>query len=84
MFGSFRAPRRIFQRHEPFYKRAGGGTQVPPPLSRGATGEEAYTVKYATDQIVEVEQISSLLYVKPGGNLQEPERDELVEVRLPE
>lgn len=45
---------------------------------------EAYTVKYATDQIVEVEQISSLLYVKPGGNLQEPERDELVEVRLPE
>ena len=23
------------------YKRAGGGTQVPPPLSRGATGEEA-------------------------------------------
>ena len=45
---------------------------------------EAYTVQYATDQIVEVEQISSLLYVKPGGNLQEPERDELVEVRLPE
>lgn len=45
---------------------------------------EAYTVKYATDQIVDVEQISSLLYVKPGGNLQEPERDELVEVRLPE
>ena len=44
---------------------------------------EAYTVKYATDQIVDVEQISSLLYVKPGGNLQEPERDELVEVRLP-
>ena len=32
---------------------------------------EAYTVQYATDQIVEVEQISSLLYVKP-------------EVRLPE
>ncbi len=33
---------------------------------------EAYTVKYATDQIVEAEQINSLLYVKPGGNLQEP------------
>ena len=45
---------------------------------------EAYTVQYATDQIVDVEQISSLLYVKPGGNLQEPEGDELVEVRLPE
>ena len=45
---------------------------------------EAYTVKYATDQIVDVEQITSLLYVKPGGNLQEPEEDELVEVKLPE
>ena len=45
---------------------------------------EAYTVKYATDQIVDVEQINSLLYVKPGGNLQEPEGNELVEVKLPE
>lgn len=45
---------------------------------------EAYTVKYATDQIVDVEQITSLLYVKSGGNLQEPEEDELVEVKLPE
>ena len=45
---------------------------------------EAYTVQYATDQIVDVEQINSLLYVKPGGNLQEPEEDELIEVKLPE
>lgn len=45
---------------------------------------EAYTVQYATDQIIDVEQINSLLYVKPGGNLQEPEEDELIEVKLPE
>ena len=45
---------------------------------------EAYTVKYATDQIVEAEQINSLLYVKPGGNLQEPGEEDLVEVKLPE
>ncbi len=45
---------------------------------------EAYTVQYATDQIVNVDQINSLLYVKPGGNLQEPGEDELVEVKLPE
>lgn len=44
---------------------------------------EAYTVKYATDQIVEAEQINSLLYVKPGGNLQEPGEEDLVEVKLP-
>ena len=44
---------------------------------------EAYTVKYATDQIVEAEQINSLLYVKPGGNLQEPWEEDLVEVKLP-
>ena len=45
---------------------------------------EAYTVKYATDQIVEAEKISSLLYVRPGGNVQEPGKDDLVEVKLPE
>ena len=45
---------------------------------------EAYTVQYATDQIINVDQINSLLYVKPGGNLQEPGEDELVEVKLPE
>ena len=45
---------------------------------------EAYIVKYATDQIVEAEQINSLLYVKPGGNLQEPGEEDLVEVKLPE
>lgn len=45
---------------------------------------EAYTVKYATDQILEKEQIEGLLYVKPGGNLQEPGEDDLVEVKLPE
>lgn len=45
---------------------------------------EAYTVKYATDQIVEAEQISSLLYVKPGGNVQEPGEDDLVEVKISE
>ena len=39
---------------------------------------EAYTVQYAMDQI------NSLLYVKPSGNLQEPGEDELVEVKLPE
>ena len=32
------------------YKRAGGGTQVPPPLSRGATGEEAAPMDNAEDQ----------------------------------
>lgn len=41
-------------------------------------------MQYATDQIIDVEQINSLLYVKPGGNLQEPEEDELIEVKLPE
>lgn len=45
---------------------------------------EAYTVKYATDQIVEAEQIGSLLYVKPGGNVQEPGEDDLVEVKISE
>lgn len=45
---------------------------------------EAYTVKYATDQIVEVEQINSLLYVKPGGNVQEPGEDDFVEVKISE
>ena len=45
---------------------------------------EAYTVQYAMDQIVNVDQINSLLYVKPSGNLQEPGEDELVEVKLPE
>ena len=45
---------------------------------------EVYTVQYATDQIINVDQINSLLYVKPGGNLQEPGEDELVEVKLPE
>lgn len=44
---------------------------------------EAYTVKYATDQIVEAEQINGLLYVKTGGNLQEPGEEDLVEVKLP-
>ena len=34
------------------YKRAGGGTQVPPPLSRGATGEEAAPMDNATNQTV--------------------------------
>lgn len=45
---------------------------------------EAYTVKYATDQIVEADQIGSLLYVKPGGNVQEPGEEDLVEVKLSE
>lgn len=43
---------------------------------------DAYTVTYATDQIMENEEIAGLLYVKPGGNIQEPEEENLVEIAV--
>ena len=66
--------------------KGNAGTQkatLDVPSNIGGKADVTYTVKYATDQIVEAEQINSLLYVKPGGNLQEPGEEDLVEVKLP-